>query len=412
MFRHFKHLLSYGPIRFKPVHYEYIWFWIKAVSGRNMSGNVYPYHIMSLTNACPQNHNQLFLEHKLESSTMLSFTPASWDGDVVKDFHYDTTMNENKDITGHDSAWMTEFAELKTMLNSTEEKLKRIVDRYPELKKLEVLEKVKLNLNVLLKKGVKKGQAFRLLNSSTAVFLLISPDELETLFLKYNKKEDWYTHVKLYLETSLKDGKDLDNVQYLAQLLDVDHELILKLTRNDVLKEINTRYSTVLLKVKVEYLLSKGLSKHDIACNLETLRISLMKLEKIIDEMEATVGDVSLKMLQSKIRIRPSQRYRSGYNKVYKLLGCSYKDFSELQNHFLNNLNQADSIEVLDYLLDRGIDSQEIIKNPYILGHNISVVRCSFEKYAQTVDWDTCDQRKLLNRIVYDLEYGDDSTTI
>lgn len=359
----------------------------------------------------------LFEQSKIEGKDIVK----GENGDAATENSFTSNHGDGGNVhQAYDAEWEEELREIKEMLRCQDENLLELVNLYPRLKDIELVKQVKGNAKVLLDRGFRKDWIVSRLLSSQGLFLQISPSELSAFFQelerqgkkveKYGLKtyRGWYADLRRHISIRLKGQTDEGNLKYLAKLLNVKYEVILRLNGARTLDVIDNKINACLLKEKVDYLLSEGILPEEIGYNMDLLLMHMKFLGTHISEMKATVGEVSIPTLKSFYLKAEGLRNLPPHSKIYPILGCSHNDFSGLQKKFLNHMNQTNAVNVALYLLDKGIDRHEIIRNPYLLGYNMDKVRDCFKQRIKSYDASTPErQRKLLNLVVYHLEYGE-----
>lgn len=378
---------------------------------------------MQLFTYCSANSDSYIeLTKKDENHKELEYTDTEevpGENENMLEYHHTGFHGDSDHFHGEFSAdWEEVFKDIKEMLNCSDEKLVELIIKYPRLKDIQLLKQVRCNIGILLDKGVLKKQVVKLL-SSNGILLQICPPELSDFFQSFESNgkklekhcgqsyKDLYDDLKLYIVTLLRGHTGEENVKVLAALLDVEYDVIVKLNSAAELNVIRHKVSIILLKEKVDFLIYEGLTPNDIGYNMELLVMSMKFLGSAVSEMKATLQEISIPTLKSLYHKRVGLRDLPPQSKVPLILDCCHEDFTKMQRAFLNNANQTNVISVALYLLDQGIDKYELKINPYVLGHKLEKVKESFEKQIRSCDTSSAEgQRKLLNLVVYDLEYG------
>lgn len=317
-----------------------------------------------------------------------------------------------------------EFNDIKEISLCEDSYLMDVIGNIPRMRELDMIRKVKTSLNLVQSKGVcfKDGEVLKKKKRMISLFMCFlqtEPDQLRQLlsnadfdnlksksYKKLSKELAFISYLRKQVEMKLM-GTNQDRLSFLLWLLG------LKSSQADVISlSIATKIpkiSAIHLKEKVDYLNWQGITNEVIKSNIFMLLIPLKNLDEQIVEIKSTLGETSIQIIRSRYysRKRQTKHMKLPQSKVFDQLGTPSKEFTDLQRACICKADDVSAISVLDFLLSVGIKKSDIVKNPYILGYDLEKVKICFEKYVKLCNTEKASEcRKLLNLVVYDLEYG------
>lgn len=350
-------------------------------------------------------------DHLTSRSQVLNVAEES--GALMTD---DCIVNTNSDDSVYQENVFQNLQLLQSRLSCSDEKLASLVKKHPYLCNLEVLENIIEKVNVLLQYPFKKKLVYVKLKTLCNCLIYIDSHELSAILDKNLKKLKSRENKRLnfsskeiqkYVGNKLA-GEKIDNISYISELLNVQKKDLLKVTNNALKNFINGKYRPYVLKSKIDFLIWEGLTGTEIAVNLKVLTIPAHTLSARLMDMKATLGKISISVLCKKKSFHSHKRRNE--NKIHRLFGRSRKDLSRTAKNFLDDIETSTAYDILDMLVGLGISKEEIQKNVYIFGHKPENVTKAFQANIGQVDITTSEgQRMLLNLMIYDLEYGNNS---
>ncbi|KAL4223456.1 hypothetical protein ACF0H5_016927 [Mactra antiquata] len=313
------------------------------------------------------------------------------------DEHYHKMVNEK-------------LKDLQKLLDCSNEQLDSLINRYPYLGCLEVIENINEIVKVLVSYAYSKTQ-YNILLSLFNCLICFNACEIKTLLdnhqAKSRKKKTFNISKVIKSNATEKLTKGEQNrMKFISEKLNMDLDVLLSFTDVESQKTLN-RFHPCYISCRIDYLLWEGMTRTEIALNLKLLKHSSEQLSKKIIDMKANLGKISINVLLNGISSQPKLKNRRKLNRIYKVLNCSRKDFSGVEKAFMDKKDEAEVFDSLQCLLELGFSKTEIRKNVYILGHRPEFIKHAFETNKDQVDMTVLEgQRLLLNLIVYDLEYG------